>query len=59
MLIEKSYQQLIPVEIKLSKIPTPAMAQPVMRIRKTFDKLPLKEGFLVSLSEKPSSLRLT
>ncbi len=57
LLIEKSYQELIPVEIKLSKTPAPAMAAPVMRIKKTFDKLPLRDGFLVSLSEK--SIQLT
>jgi hypothetical protein len=33
------------------------MAGPVTRIRKTFDKLPLRDGFLVSLSEK--SIQLT
>lgn len=57
LLIEKSYQELIPVEIKLSKTPTPVMAAPVMRIKETFDKLPLRDGFLVSLSEK--SIQLT
>ncbi|MDO9288844.1 MAG: ATP-binding protein [Thermodesulfovibrionales bacterium] len=57
LLIEKSYQELIPVEIKLSKTPTPVMAKPVVRIKETFDKLPLRDGFLVSLSEK--SIQLT
>lgn len=56
LLIEKSYQELIPVEIKLSKTPSPAMAASVTRIKKTFDKLPLKDGFLVSLSEKTMQL---
>jgi predicted AAA+ superfamily ATPase len=57
LLIEKSYQELIPVEIKLSKTPSPAMAGPVTRIKKTFDQLPLRDGFLVSLSER--SIQLT
>lgn len=50
-------ENIIPVEIKLSKTPSPAMAEPVMRIKRTFDKLPLRDGFLISLAEK--SLQLT
>jgi len=56
LLIEKSYQELIPVEVKLSKTPSPAMAAPIMQMKKIFSKLPLRDGFLLSLSEKTIQL---
>jgi len=56
LLIERAHQELISVEIKISKTPAPAMAAPLIRLKKTFDKLPMRQSFLVSLSERSIQL---
>jgi hypothetical protein len=57
LLIAKSYQELIPVEIKLSKTPSPAHGWACYAHKKDLRQLPLRDGFLVFLSKK--SIQLT
>jgi uncharacterized protein len=52
LLIEKSFQTLIPVEFKLSKTPHPAMGSSLERFRKIFPSWNIESGFLLSLSEE-------
>lgn len=51
LLVERSFTELMPVEVKLNKTPSVAMAAPVARIRSLFPELPLTDGHLVSLSD--------
>ncbi len=51
LLIEVSGQEIIPVEIKLSKTPTTKMLKPIERIRSKFPKLPLKKAVILCLSD--------
>lgn len=52
LLIEKSFQTLIPVEFKLSKTPHPALGASIGRFIKLFSSLNIQPGFLVSLAEE-------
>ena len=52
LLIEESFQNLVAVEIKLSKTPSPSMRSNLVRFRKLFNKLNISQSFLVSLSEE-------
>lgn len=61
LLIEKSARSLIPVEIKLSKTPAPAMGSSISRFRNLFSAFDIGKGFIVSLAEQtiPLSRELT
>ncbi len=52
LIIERSYQDILPVEIKLNKTPNPRMAGNIERFRKTFSGLKIAPGWLLSLSDK-------
>ncbi len=52
LLIEESFQTLIPVEIKLNKTPSLAMGSNISRFRKLFDRFDIKKGMIVSLTEE-------
>lgn len=52
LLIEESFQNLVAVEIKLSRTPSPSMRFNLVRFRKLFNKLNISRSFLVSLSEE-------
>lgn len=52
IIIEKQFQKIIPVEIKLNKTPKPGMASNMERFRNTFSKLDIQEGLIVSLADK-------
>ncbi|MBI5408415.1 MAG: ATP-binding protein [Nitrospirae bacterium] len=61
LLIEKSARSLIPVEIKLSKTPSPGMGATISRFRNLFSAFDIGKGFIVSLAEQtvPLSRELT
>jgi uncharacterized protein len=61
LLIETSFQTLIPVEFKLSKTPHPGMGAALGRFKKLFSSFNIQPGFLVSLAEEsfPLSADLT
>jgi len=52
LLVEESFQTLIPVEIKLNKTPSLAMGSNISRFRKLFDRFDIKKGMIVSLTEE-------
>ncbi len=52
LLIEKSFQKVIPVEFKLNKTPNSRMAANINRFKKVFSKFDIDQGWLVSLSEQ-------
>ena len=52
LLIEESFQNLVAVEIKLSRTPSPSMRSNLVRFRKLFNKLNITRSLLVSLSEE-------
>ncbi len=52
LIIEKRYDQIIPVEIKLARTLNSGMARPIERLKNLFDELPFTQGFLVSLNEE-------
>ncbi|MBI9082226.1 MAG: ATP-binding protein [Desulfobacterales bacterium] len=52
LIIERSYQEILPVEIKLSKTPNLRMAGNMDRFRKIFTELNIAPGWLLSLSEE-------
>ncbi len=52
LIIERSYQDILPVEIKLNKTPNPRMAGNMARFRKTFSGLNIAPGWLLSLSDE-------
>ena len=52
LLIEESFQNLVAVEIKLSRTPSPSMRSNLVRFGKLFNKLNISQSFLVSLSEE-------
>lgn len=52
LLIEQSFQNLVAVEIKLSRTPSPSMRSNLVRFGKLFNKLNITRSFLVSLSEE-------
>ncbi len=56
LLIEGDGQRLVPVEIKISKTPRPAMANNIEKIAKLFPELDLRNGYLLSLSDEKHSL---
>lgn len=56
LLIEGEGQCLIPVEMKVSKTPRPAMAKTIGRFADLFPELDLQDGYLLSLSDKTSAL---
>jgi hypothetical protein len=56
LLIEKSFETLLPVEIKLSKTPNPAMGSNIARFKKLFSGLTIQKGMIVSLTEKTTPL---
>lgn len=56
LLIEPASGVLIPVEIKLTKTPTPQMARPLNAFRELFAPLVPAPGLLLSLSEQTRSL---
>lgn len=61
LLIEKSTRSLIPVEIKLSKTPSPGMGATISRFRSLFSAFDIGKGLIVSLAEQtvPLSRELT
>jgi hypothetical protein len=52
LLIETSFQTLIPVEFKLSKTPQAKMGAALGRFKKLFASFNVQSGFLVSLAEE-------
>lgn len=52
LLIETSFQTLIPVEFKLSKTPQAKMGAALDRFKKLFASFNVQSGFLVSLAEE-------
>jgi predicted AAA+ superfamily ATPase len=56
LLIEKSAVSLIPVEIKLTKTPTPQLAKNIVTFRDTFAKLDPAPGLLLSLADETRPL---
>ena len=52
LLIEQSFQNLIAVEIKLSRTPTPSMRSNLVRFKKVFKDFNIQRSFLVSLSDE-------
>lgn len=52
LLIEESFQNLVAVEIKLSRTPSPSMRSNLVRFGKLFNKLNITRSLLVSLSEE-------
>ncbi len=52
IIIEKTFQSVIPVEIKLNKTPNLSMASNITRFRKIFSDLDISTGLLVSLADK-------
>ena len=52
LIIEKQFQKIIPIEIKLNRTPKPGMAGNMERFRNTFSKLDIQKGLIVSLTEK-------
>lgn len=52
LIVEKNLFEIIPIEIKLTKTPTTEMVSPIKRLKDIFDKLSIKEGYLVNLSDK-------
>jgi len=52
LLIEISFQKIIPVEFKLNKTPNSRMADNINRFKKLFSKFDIDQGWLVSLSEQ-------
>jgi len=52
LIIEKQFQKIIPIEIKLNRTPKLSMAGNMERFRKTFSKLDIQKGLIVSLTEK-------
>lgn len=51
LLIETGLHTLLPVEIKLTKTPKPAMAENINKIQNIFPKMIFQKGKIVSLSE--------
>ncbi len=56
LIIEEAYQQLTPIEIKLSKTPSPAMGAHLARFKKTFPGLSTKKGLILSLVDTSAPL---
>lgn len=56
LLIEGEGMRLYPVEIKLTKTPKISMTSPIERFRKLFSEWEVREGSLLSLSEKTQRL---
>jgi len=52
LLIEESFQTLIPVEFKMTKTPSPAMGTAISRFRKLFADWNIKPGMIVSLVDQ-------
>ena len=52
LLIEGPAQTLLPVEIKLSKTPSPGMGANIIRFKKLFPQFNLLNGIILSLTEK-------
>jgi predicted AAA+ superfamily ATPase len=61
LLIEEPDQTLLPVEIKLSKTPSPGMGASIIRFKKLFPQLNVSNGIVLSLTEKniPLSREIT
>ena len=56
LLIEPSSGVLIPVEIKLTKTPTPQQARTLVSFRESFAQLDPKPGLLLSLADQTRQL---
>jgi len=56
LLIEESFQTLVPVEFKMTKTPAPAMGAAIGRFRKLFAGLNIKPGMIVSLVDQSVSM---
>jgi predicted AAA+ superfamily ATPase len=56
LLIETGLRTVIPIEIKLTKTPKPAMAENIDALRKIFPKVNFKKGKILSLSESEQPL---
>lgn len=56
LLIEPAAGTLVPVEIKLSKTPMPALARPLISFRELFARLNPASGLLLSLTEQTRPL---
>lgn len=52
LLIEESFQTVIPVEFKMTKTPSPAMGAAIGRFRKLFAAWNIKPGMIVSLADQ-------
>jgi len=57
LLIEAEAQALIPVEVKLSKTPSPGMGANIARFRELYATLDIQKGYIVSLVDKNTPLR--
>ncbi|MCX5855141.1 MAG: ATP-binding protein [Deltaproteobacteria bacterium] len=52
LLIEESFQTLIPIEFKLNKTPNLAMGSNIARFKKLFSRFTIREGRIVSLTDQ-------
>ncbi len=57
LIIERSFQELIPVEIKLNKTPGVSMAGNIIKLKRLFNGLSFSDGFILSLAEKSVPLK--
>ena len=57
ILIEKSYMNIMPVEIKLSKTPKIAMASNIEQLKKLFSKINFSTGKILSIVDKTTFIK--
>lgn len=56
LLIEESFETVMPVEIKLNKTPSMRMGSNISRFKELFSKLKIQDGRILSLTEKSTPL---
>jgi predicted AAA+ superfamily ATPase len=56
LLIEESFETVMPVEIKLNKTPSMRMGSNISRFKELFSKLKIHDGRILSLTEKSTPL---
>jgi predicted AAA+ superfamily ATPase len=56
LLIEASFETLLPIEMKLSKTPSLSMGSNISRFKKLFSRLKISDGRIVSLAEESTPL---
>ncbi|HAA04982.1 MAG TPA: hypothetical protein DCZ69_13160 [Syntrophobacteraceae bacterium] len=52
LLIERAFEQVVPVEIKLNKTPSTSLAAPLLKLAKDFPQLSLHQPMLLSLADR-------